>query len=351
MKDIYIIKNTKNNLVYIGQAKDVNDRWAKHISDANNRRNTKIAKAIYDIGVENFYYEILESNVKNADDREKYWIKYYDSIYPNGYNVAPGGVGVGSGVECVGASIKTETELISIVEDIKNSTKSFKQIAAEHSVAPTVISTINTGTYYRMDHLQYPLRETSINDKTLNKIFYSLKYERDKSIADIAKEYDIDYSVMIEINNGVSHHVGWQKYPVRTGRKNGITLEDANEIVDLLINSEMSQKDIARKYNMSVASVSSINKGRSFYNQNYDYPLRDNYQGKIVGKRTFTPNEIRELENLMKNSSKSLRDIAKEYECPLTTILNINKGSIKQYRNSDVEYPLRKIQPVSTTCV
>ena len=42
-------------------------------------------------GPENFHYELLESQVENYDEREIYWIDYYHSRVPNGYNVETGG--------------------------------------------------------------------------------------------------------------------------------------------------------------------------------------------------------------------------------------------------------------------
>ena len=44
-------------------------------------------------GVENFYVELLEEVSENdsLDEREIYWISFYDSITPNGYNMISGG--------------------------------------------------------------------------------------------------------------------------------------------------------------------------------------------------------------------------------------------------------------------
>lgn len=48
--------------------------------------------AINKYGFENFNYEILEEvNLSDIDEKEKYYIKKYDTVQPKGYNCYPGG--------------------------------------------------------------------------------------------------------------------------------------------------------------------------------------------------------------------------------------------------------------------
>lgn len=92
MGTIYIIKNKCNDKVYIGQTtQKVQDRWLKHKSDSK-RFDNKLYRAIKKYGIDNFFYEIVETDIPRdcLDEREKYWIKYYDSFY-NGYNSTFGG--------------------------------------------------------------------------------------------------------------------------------------------------------------------------------------------------------------------------------------------------------------------
>lgn len=94
---IYIIKNTINDKVYIGQTiQSVERRFNKHkndsLKDYGVYKTNKFYRAIKKYGFENFYYEILEDNIneERLDEREIYWIKYYNS-YENGYNSTLGG--------------------------------------------------------------------------------------------------------------------------------------------------------------------------------------------------------------------------------------------------------------------
>lgn len=88
-----------NGKVYIGQTiRTINCRWQQHIHAAKSRNardhNTKLHNAINKYGADAFTVDIIEE-VDNAiiDDREKYWIQYYDSIH-SGYNITIGGEGM-----------------------------------------------------------------------------------------------------------------------------------------------------------------------------------------------------------------------------------------------------------------
>ena len=92
VKSIYIIKNTVNSKVYVGQAINPHRRFIQHLCNGNRLLdNYPIHLAINKYGKDKFYYEILEEEVENYNEREEYWIKHYNSISPNGYNVLSGG--------------------------------------------------------------------------------------------------------------------------------------------------------------------------------------------------------------------------------------------------------------------
>lgn len=94
MIGIYKIANDLNDKVYIGQSTDIKRRFKQYIQDVLNesRRNrSKIHKVMWEYGIEHFSFEIIEEcNFNELDDREIYWIKYYDSFH-NGYNSTAGG--------------------------------------------------------------------------------------------------------------------------------------------------------------------------------------------------------------------------------------------------------------------
>lgn len=90
---IYIIKNSINNKVYIGQTKvSVETRWKEHVRHAR-YGNQVINRAMKKYGINVFFIELLEiCKVEDVDKREVYYIELYDSTNKfKGYNVSIGG--------------------------------------------------------------------------------------------------------------------------------------------------------------------------------------------------------------------------------------------------------------------
>ena len=91
---IYIIRNTINSKVYIGQTKvSLKLRFQNHLSAARNGKDYVIGKAIRKYGEENFYIELLEEcTIEELNKRERYWISYFNSTNNKfGYNISIGG--------------------------------------------------------------------------------------------------------------------------------------------------------------------------------------------------------------------------------------------------------------------
>jgi group I intron endonuclease len=89
---IYSITNKINWKRYIGQTieKNIQDRWKSHFKQNSNCRYLKYALAKY--GKENFKFEvILECDDIDLNNRELYYMKYYNTIVPNGYNLREAG--------------------------------------------------------------------------------------------------------------------------------------------------------------------------------------------------------------------------------------------------------------------
>lgn len=93
---IYKITNMVNNKVYIGQTKkSVQERFKIHLSNAKRHINRYLYDAMNHYGYESFVVEQIEECSNNLlDDRERFWIKYYNSTDSNkGYNMTTGGGG------------------------------------------------------------------------------------------------------------------------------------------------------------------------------------------------------------------------------------------------------------------
>lgn len=94
---IYKYQNKINGHIYIGQSVNIEKRYAQHLYDAYNRPITTIDIAINKYGINNFTFEIVEEcSVKELNNKEIYWIDFYDS-FNNGYNNTLGGKSLNGG--------------------------------------------------------------------------------------------------------------------------------------------------------------------------------------------------------------------------------------------------------------
>lgn len=282
-KDIYIIKNDLNDKVYIGQSINSEERFKSHCK--RHYENSIIDASIQKYGKEHFWYEILESQIDNYNERERYWIKFYDSLTPNGYNIRPGG------------------------ED------------------PPM--------YYGENN-----PASKLTDKDVEKIKNDLKYTK-KSLDNIASEYKVSKKQILRINQGICRSKLNESYPIRKTPNSSkkLSQEDVNLIIELLKYSYRFNGEIARQFNVEVHVINAINKGLRYKQPGETYPIRN---WKSCGAKSFTYEQVTEIIELLKNTNLSFRQIAKKYNVTHNQISAICYGTNKKYRRKDEHYPIRK---------
>ena len=87
---IYKATNKINGKVYVGQTvRSLSERMAEHA------RHTETAfdKAVKKYGLDAFVVEQIDSasDMDELNQKEIYWISFYNSVVPNGYNMCEGG--------------------------------------------------------------------------------------------------------------------------------------------------------------------------------------------------------------------------------------------------------------------
>lgn len=90
---IYGLRNKVNGKWYVGQSKDIHNRWHKAYENLDCSSQPKIYNALLKYGYEQFEKIILEEfDGENwvIDYREMYWIRYMNSV-SCGYNIREGG--------------------------------------------------------------------------------------------------------------------------------------------------------------------------------------------------------------------------------------------------------------------
>ena len=198
-KCIYKITNLINNKIYIGQTNDYERRVREHKNKMYGNVQKPLYKAIDEYGIENFTFEIIENYCEDYNEKEHYWIKYYNSDEKDrGYNI----------------------DLTSI----------------EHG---DIIS---------------------LSNEELEAIYKNLE-ENKLSIAEIANKFNFKSEQSIrKINKGINYYDSAKSYPIRKLR-NELAYDRAILIIKDLKETLENFDSLAKKYNCSVTCISNINTG------------------------------------------------------------------------------------------
>lgn len=167
MIGIYKITNKVNNKCYIGQSVNIERRWHEHKTRANkewtgnHEHYSILSRAIRKYGIQNFEIELIEEcPAQELDKKEIYYISYFNSQVPFGYNLSAGG------------SQKQRTKLTdeqyeSLIYELANTKTPYRELALKYNITLQYISYINVGKYLYNERLEYPIRKTQKHYKSL----------------------------------------------------------------------------------------------------------------------------------------------------------------------------------------
>lgn len=279
-KYIYKITNLINNKLYIGQAKNIQDRWYEHcLEAASNRKNQHLYNAMRKYGINNFKIEPIEGPIENYNEREIYWIAYYNTYLDKtkGYNMTPGGdePPIRKGELSSLATYSDET-IFQVQQDLINNILTYQQISNKYHISIEYLSSINRGESRHNDKLNYPLRKNGNERKdksTIDEISYYLLYTID-SIEKIADNLNIDSNVIYKVNKGLHLHCNPNiEYPIRKPHARFSTYL-LNNIYEDLLDNKLKLSDIEQKYGLSKSTINRINQGKAYKQDTFSYPLR-----------------------------------------------------------------------------
>ena len=280
---IYKYTNLINGMVYIGQTKQtLEQRDYKHLTQLND--NTYFHRAIQKYGRENFSLELVEDNIpfNELDEKEKYYIDYFESYYVTGkgYNLTQGGQW-GSSHQKI-----TLTQSNEIKRLIADTNLSFKEIGDRYGVTLYCISDINRGKSFFDKSIHYPIRKSIPRS------------EMDETKFDI--------------------------------------------ILDMLINTDMTQDEIALATDVYTSTVGKINRGEnSWCPKNLTYPLRKPIQ-KNTYQNKITQEEVQEICYKLCFTNIKAEDIGKEYGIAKNTVSDISRGLTWKEITHQFKCPIRK---------
>lgn len=293
---IYKITNLINGKVYIGQSKDIYTRYNRHHKyeyKNESRADFHLYQAFKKYGLDNFSIEVVElCPPDKLNEREIYWIKYYDS-FRAGYNMTEGGASLSPNIH----SEETERK--------RAETRSRTQALVGENHPRAKLS----------DKEVWEIRQRYKDGEPIKRI-----YEDYKNVYD-------NISTFQEVVLGIHYsHVG--NIPTSLEKKmanSKFSVEDIIEIRRLYYIENVGQSAIARQYNVNQSTIKDI-VNRVSYKEIVDN-IPDQRKRKSY---RLTPEQVREIRKKALDGV-SVYDLAAEYCIDSTAIRNcINR---KTYKN------------------
>lgn len=155
---IYKITNKINRKVYIGQARNIENRWKQHLKVYHNPNyeyyEYPLYRAMRKYKIENFSFDIEKECLKNElNKEERKSILQYECLVPNGYNQNLGG-------DFANPTNYEELQRAkNIINDLKTTSLSQTAIGEKYGVSQQNVSLINKGQIFYYDNENYPLRK------------------------------------------------------------------------------------------------------------------------------------------------------------------------------------------------
>lgn len=177
---IYKILNTINDKLYIGQTtSSIEKRFNDHLSAARTMKSSSmiIIHAINKYGEESFSISEVEKVICDSQEelqnllntKEIYYIAYYNSLRPNGYNITKGGNYASPTTMSKVDQYDYQGNLIFTYDSLED---------AKNTISPTAISSTNIGAACKGDSMsaygyiwryhgepfdKYPIHENNYN--------------------------------------------------------------------------------------------------------------------------------------------------------------------------------------------
>lgn len=269
---IYVYTNKINGHKYVGQTNNLQRRIREHRSCSFNPNassyNDLIHKKIREYGEENFDIDVLEKIYSDDIEVVNRQEQYWIEKLESFRGTGKGYNSDLGGGQRGFSSVLSLDELAQVKEDIINGV-SYYDIENKYNISATFISSINHGTYFKDDDKQYPLYKYYKDDEEYDELI-DLLINSDLSLKEIADRLNLGYSTVKKINAGTLRHGLYPSYPIRKH-----IYPKAIKTIELLKTSEYSFKEIAQIIGCSEETVRRINLGETHRQKDQEYPLRN----------------------------------------------------------------------------
>lgn len=267
---IYCYTNKVTNRKYVGQTNNIDRRKREHLSCANNELsksyNDLFHKKLREYGEENFIFSILEEiNTQEEADAQE---KYWIEQMQSLASQNGYNLTLGGQGNSSIIRILSNEEISFLIIDIKKGT-SYNILTKKYNISIPYISMINQGLCFKQENESYPLYQYYKTNDDYEQLIELLLYS-DLTLKEIAEKLNIGYSTVKKINSGALRKGLYPNYPIRK-----ITPQQAkaNRIKEMLLQGA-SDREILLEVDVSKETIKRINLGETNKDSNLIYPLR-----------------------------------------------------------------------------
>ena len=267
---IYCYTNKVTNRKYVGQTNNIDRRKREHLSCANNELsssyNDLFHKKLREYGIENFIFSILEE-VETKEDADTQE-KYWIKQMQSLASQTGYNLTLGGQGNSYFTRILLDEEIQLLIIDIKKGI-SYKILSEKYNISISYISMVNQGLCFKQKDEIYPLYQYYKTDDDYQQLIELLLYS-DLTLKEIAEKLNIGYSTVKKINSGALRKGLYPNYPIRKITPQQVK---ANRIKEMLLQGA-SDREILLEVDVSKETIKRINLGETNKDSNLIYPLR-----------------------------------------------------------------------------
>lgn len=285
MIGIYSICCLNTGKLYVGSSVNISKRVKQHSSELARgiHKNIYLQRAWNKYGGNSFRFNLIDlvNSAPDLEDKESFWIKYFDSTNnKKGYNLLNAPANIATYGSKNGQSKLFADDVEKIIELIYKGYTN-RKIAATIGVAITseTISDIrrrHTWAHIRPDIESFPISPSNHAFTAAEVSKVKKKLNRGISIDDIVRQYKVTRNwVWLVVNERIWADVEPKITAIIENPSYKLSEKDVLEIKKLLGKNNLTHREIAGHYGVSVGCISHIQQGSTWGNVGNDIDLSD----------------------------------------------------------------------------
>lgn len=272
---IYKITNEINGKCYIGQTVNSFDRrydggkWWLYTS------NIHLKRAVKKYGLENFSLSIVEENIlseSTLDQKEIYYIKKYNSLYPYGYNFLEGGSGRKHHAETadkISLSLRKGKKYLfkspsgEIMEIIN-----LAKFCRENNLNETMMQNVSKG--QNKKHRGWTLPNFNIRERKIISPEGEVFSIKDGEISKFCRKHNISKTGLLSVWSGkLNSFLGWRNYSPELENKKFLQRERYKANYSFInvhtgkIEKGVNLSEFANNNSLHLGELSKVNNGKA----------------------------------------------------------------------------------------